>query len=351
MMTSDATVADGGVLVATGYYDCVRSSPMNRLLKTTLVLCLLTVLAAAAAFYVRPLEVADGVSHYNLWRAGIRSQYVQLGPYRIHYLEQAPNGLVAPMGTGTHSDQPIVLVHGLGGRAEDWTPMIEGLARNGFHVYALDLLGFGRSPKPDVSYSITLEQKVLGQFIDSQQLTRPDLAGWSLGGWIAMSYALDHPDRVRRLLLYDSAGIDFTSAMPLNMFVPQTPAQLAELRSYLSPHPQPIPAFAVRDVLRRARKYGWVVQRGLASAAGGRNLLDGKLGGLHMPVLIVWGGEDRLIPPAIGEKMHQEIPQSVFEIAKGCGHLAALECAPAILPRTLQFLNAQPPMSGGEIIF
>ncbi len=322
---------------------------MKLLLNTLLALFLVLLIAGGAAVYFRPLAVRDAVLHLKMWHAGVRSEYVQLGPYRIHYLEQAPSGLSSPMGTGVHADRPIVLVHGLGGRAEDWTPIMEGLARNGYHVYALDLLGFGRSAHPDVNYNLQIEQQVLSNFIDSQQLVRTDLAGWSLGGWISMSYALANPDRVRRLVLYDSAGIAFTSKMPLTMFVPQDPAQLAELRSYLSPNPKPIPDYAVRDILRIVRKNGWVIQRGLASANTG--LLDGKLDELHMPVLIVWGAEDRLIPPSIGVRMHQEIPQSVLEIAKGCGHLAAEECAPKIIPKTLQFLNAQPAMSGSELTF
>ena len=322
---------------------------MKPLLNTLLALFLVALIAGGAAVYFRPLAVREAVLHFNMWRAGVRSEYVQLGPYRIHYLEEAPNGLTAPMGTGVHADRPIVLVHGLGGRSEDWTPMIEGLARNGYHVYALDLLGFGRSAHPDVNYNLSIEEHVLSQFINSQQLVQPDLAGWSMGGWVSMSYALAYPNRVQRLLLYDSAGIAFTSKMPLSMFVPQTPAQLAELRSYLSPHPKPIPDYAVRDILRIVHKNGWVIQRGLASA--NTDLLDGKLDELHMPVMIVWGSEDRLIPLAIGIKMHQEIPQSVLEVANGCGHLAAEECASKVLPQTVQFLNARPPMTGGEITF
>ncbi len=311
-------------------------------MKRFLVVVLAMVFVGGTTFYLRPLEVNDRIARFKLWHAGVRSEYVQLGPYRIHYFEAGPNGLSVPVGTGEHADHPIVLVHGLGAQAADWTPIIEGLARQGFHVYALDLLGYGRSSKPDVDYSIDMEEDILRQFLDSQQLRQPDVAGWSMGGWVAAKFALDYPDRVRRLLLYDAAGITFKTAMDPALFVPRNASQLEELWAFLTPSPKPLPDFVVRDMLRRVRKNGWVVQRNLDTMLTRKDLLDGRLGNLKMPVLIVWGGADRLIPLETGEQMHREIPQSVLDVVKGCGHLAPSECASKVLPETVRFLEATP---------
>ena len=321
---------------------------MKRFVVAVSLVLLTTVVVCAAAFYLHPIEVNDDVARFKLWRAGVRSQYVQLGPYRIHYLEDGPYKLNTPMGTGAHADRPIVLVHGLGARAEDWTPIIEGLAQQGFHVYALDLLGYGRSPRPDVDYSIPMEENILLQFLDSQQLQQPNLAGWSMGGWIAAKFALDYPDRVRRLLLYDAAGINFTTQMSPDLFVPQNVTQLNQLWSFLTPNPRPFPAFVAEDLLRRLQKNGWVVQRNLATMMTRKDILDGKLGGLRMPVLIVWGSADRLIPLQTGEKMHAEIPQSVLDVESGCGHLAPAECASTVLPDTVRFMDSGPAATASQ---
>ena len=324
---------------------------MKKTLSGTLAVLFLLVMALGAAFYFRPIEVLNRVGRVQLWRAGVSSHFVELGGYRIHYLEAGPNRLNAPMGTGSHADKPIVLVHGLGARADDWTLMMEGLAQQGFHVYALDLLGYGRSAQPDVDYSIPQEENIVLQFMDSQQLQQPDLAGWSMGGWIAAEFALDHPQRVRRLLLYDSAGLNFKAGFPQTLFQPQTPEQLAELTRWLTPHPQHLPEFIADDVLRNVRGNGWVVGRSMRSMVAGHDLLDTRLGNLHMPTLIIWGQADRLIPPSVAEQFHQGIPQSVLELAQGCGHLAPRECTSRILPETVKFLNTDPAPAGGEKVF
>ncbi len=80
------------------------------------------------------------------------------------------------------------------------------------------------------------------------------------------------------------------------------------------------------------------------SMLAGSDLLDGKLGALKMPVLIVWGKNDQLTPVSLAYVFHAQIPQSVLEIYDGCGHLAPRECAGRIGPNTLDFLRAEPPI-------
>ena len=143
----------------------------------------------------RPASALAAVITAALRLCGIASRYVQLGPYRIHYFTG---------GTG----EPLVLVHGLGGRALDFALLMPALARN-HRVFALDLLGYAGSDRPNVDYSVTLETGILRQFLDSQGLTRFDLAGWSMGGWISLDFASQFPERIRRLVLLDSAGMKF----------------------------------------------------------------------------------------------------------------------------------------------
>jgi pimeloyl-ACP methyl ester carboxylesterase len=80
----------------------------------------------------------------------------------------------------------------------------------------------------------------------------------------------------------------------------------------------------------------------------GNDLLDARLPGITQPTLILWGTEDKLIPMAVGETMHRDIPGSVFEGVVGCGHLAPIECPEPMATGTIEFLKAQPAMRGGE---
>jgi pimeloyl-ACP methyl ester carboxylesterase len=314
---------------------------MKSALRVVAVLVLLVV-AAGLVFYRYPLWVADQQTRFHLWRAGVKSEYIEAGGYRLHYFEASPGD-----GGGT----PLVLVHGLGARGEDWSAMIPALAAKGFHVYVPDLLGYGRSPKPDVDYSISLEEQTVANFMQSVHVPRADVGGWSMGGWVAMKLALDHPEMVDRLIVYDSAGVYFPATFGPELFTPTDPTGVRKLVAFLTPKPRAIPEFAAEAMVRKLQANAWVVNRSTASMINGRDLLDFRLHNISQPMLIVWGAQDELIPLASGERIHQGVPQSVLNVFDGCGHLAPAECARPIVESTVEFLKAEPPLRGGEKTF
>jgi pimeloyl-ACP methyl ester carboxylesterase len=306
----------------------------RRYLRPTLVVLGALAAATALLFYFRPLLVVAEVQRAAEWKLGLAEHNVQLGRYRIRYLAG---------GAG----KPLVLVHGLAGRAEDWLALVPALRSAGYRIYALDLLGYGRSDKPDVDYSIGLESDILREFIDNQHLQHPDLAGWSMGGWIAAKFAADNPGRVHRLILLDSAGMRF-DAVNAAALRPKTEADVAHMMRVLTPHPMHVPSFYARDFLRHFAEEDWIVSRALKSMYTGKDLLDGKLGVVKVPVLLVWGKEDVLTPPSIGEQMRQEMPQSILYLVDGCGHLAPVECSKPIGAEMVKFLAADPPLEPGK---
>ena len=304
---------------------------------------LLVAVAAGLIFYRYPLWVSDQQIRFHLWREGVKSKYVDAGGYRLHYFEVSP----ADGSAGT----PLVLVHGLGARGEDWGAMMPALAAKGFHVYVPDLLGYGRSPRPDVDYSISLEEKTVAQFMQAVHVPRADVGGWSMGGWVAMKLALDHPEMVDRLVVYDSAGTYFPPTWGADLFTPHDGAGVRELVAMLTPKPRAMPEFAAEAVVRKLQRNAWIVRRSMASMTSGRELLDFRLYKISQPMLIVWGAEDRLIPLSAGEAIHKSVPQSVLNIVDGCGHLAPAECSRPVIKGTVDFLRAEPPMQGGEKTF
>jgi pimeloyl-ACP methyl ester carboxylesterase len=305
-----------------------------------LAVLLLVAIVAGAVFYRDPLWVAEQQTRLRLWRAGVKSEYVEAGGYRLHYFEAEPVG-----GGGT----PLVLVHGLGARGEDWSAMIPALEAKGFHIYVPDLLGYGRSPQPaDVDYSIALEEKVVADFMQAVHVPRADVGGWSMGGWVVMKLAIDHPERVNRLVIYDSAGIYFPATFGPELFTPNDAAGVKKLISMLTPKPRELPGFVAEAMVRKLQSNAWVVRRSVSSMKNGRDLLDFQLYRITQPMLIVWGTEDVLIPLASGEMIHAGVKQSVLEVVPGCGHLAPAECAKPVTDGTVEFLRAEPPMQGGK---
>jgi len=287
------------------------------------------------AVYLHPLWVADQQVRARLWWHGVHSEYVDVGGYRVHYFE----GLPAKGAPG--DGRMLILIHGLGSRGEDWAPLIPRLAAAGFHVYAPDLLGYGRSPRPDVDYSITLEEKLVVEFMRTLHLPRADVGGWSMGGWVGAKLTLDHPELVDRLILYDSAGIYFPATFDAALFTPTDQAGLAHLTAMLEPEPKPLPAFVTRAALKKLAANRWIVERSVYAMLNGHDLLDFRLSGLTRPTLLVWGSKDVLIPLSVGETMHGLIPQSSLEVIEGCGHLAPAECPNSAAKATLEFLEPE----------
>jgi pimeloyl-ACP methyl ester carboxylesterase len=306
-------------------------------------LLVLVAVAAGLIFYRHPLWVADQQIRFHLWRAGVKSEYVDAGGYRLHYFEALPSS--------GQEGAPLVLVHGLGARGEDWAAMIPALAAQGFHVYVPDLLGYGRSPKPDVDYSISLEEQTVAQFMQAVHVPRADVGGWSMGGWIVMKLALDHPEMVDRLVIYDSAGVYFPATWEPELFTPADVLGVKKLIAMLTPKPRPLPDFAAEAALRKLEKNAWVIRRSMKAMTNGRDLLDFRLYQISQPMLIVWGAQDKLIPLSAGEAIHKNVPQSVLDIVEGCGHLAPAECPRPVIEGTVDFLKAEPAMRGGERTF
>jgi pimeloyl-ACP methyl ester carboxylesterase len=306
-------------------------------------LLVVVLVAAGLIFYRYPLWVADQQIRFHLWREGVKSEYVEAGGYRLHYFEASPGN-----GAG---GTPLVLVHGLGARGEDWSAMIPALAAHGFHVYVPDLLGYGRSPKPDVDYSISLEEQTVVQFMQAMHVARADIGGWSMGGWIVMKLALDHPEMVDRLVIYDSAGVYFPATWEPELFTPADVVGVKKLIAMLTPKPRPLPNFAAEAALRKLERNAWVIRRSMTAMTNGRDLLDFRLYQVSQPMLIVWGAQDELIPLSAGEAIHKSVPQSVLNIVEGCGHLAPVECARPVIEGTVEFLKAEPPMRGGVKTF
>ena len=278
-------------------------------------------------FMMRPVSYFNGWMYLREDLTGIESRSVQVEGHRVHYLAEGPV-----------SGPVVVLVHGLGSRAEQWSNLAPYFAKAGFRVYMPDLLGFGRSDQPaDFSYSVRDEATVVVGFMDALGLKQVELGGWSMGGWIAEIVTAEHPERVSRLMLFDAAGLDEKPDWNTALFTPTTPAELDELDALLMPHPPQVPGFVARDIVRVSDRDAWVVKRAIAAMLTARDVTDNLLPQLKMPVLIAWGDLDRITPLSEAEMMHRLMPQSDLEVFAGCGHLAPLQCTSEMGPKAVDF--------------
>ncbi|MGD0912038.1 MAG: alpha/beta fold hydrolase [Terracidiphilus sp.] len=302
-----------------------------KLVRRTIWVALVLAIAAGIGFVLRPVSYFNGSMYLREALTGVHNGQISIDGIRVHYLVAGPR-----------NGKPVVLVHGLGGRAEDWRNLAPTLAHAGYRVYMPDLPGFGRSEWPaNFSYSVRDQAHIVIDFIDAMHLDRVDLGGWSMGGWIVQIAASEIPARIERLMLFDSAGLHIDPDWDTGLFTPVNATQIDQLDALLMPSPPRVPGFVARDILRVSHQQAWVVQRAVASMLTGRDTTDALLPAFKMPLLIVWGSLDRITPLAQGEAMHQLAPQSELEVIAGCGHLAPLQCAGQIAPEMLAFVNRQ----------
>jgi len=235
----------------------------------------------------------------------IESRWIKVGEIKTHYLFGG-QGL------------PLVLLHGGGNDARnEWQANLEPLAQN-YMVYAPDLVGFGLSDKPRVIYSAKFLTDFFTDFMNLLKLERASLIGHSLGGAIAVNFALKQPNRVEKLVLVDSLGMG------------QELGLVGKLLTLF---------FVLRAKIRR----DWVFlnllnedKKGLGKQ--GIVLLD-KLPELEIPTLIVWGGWDGYFPVKQAYQAHRLLKNSQLKVFKRCWHAPQRERPEEFNQLVLDFLK------------
>ena len=224
------------------------------------------------------------------------------------------------------SGPPLVLIHGIGGDADEWAFCLGALSAS-HRVIALDLLGFGRSDKPVIEYCIAVFVEVLEAFLRKLDIARPTLVGASLGGWIAAAFALRNPIALDKLILVDAAGVwGDTKELPIDLHV-STRDHMREIMEMIFCD-KALATDALIDLAYEQhleRGDGYTIHRVLQNLRNGREFLDDRIAALTVPTLLIWGEEDQLIPVATGRRIHRLISGSRLEVIPQCGHLPALE--------------------------
>lgn len=254
---------------------------------------------------------------------------------------------------------PVVLIHGFGANSYTWRHLAPILASN-HKVYALDLKGYGKSDKPlDENYSLHDQAALVGDFIKERGLRNVTLVGHSFGGGIALMLALDKTPairhRVKRLVLIDT--IAYPQKIPIFFGILRTPVVGQVSQTVLPPELQARAALRIaylddskitdRDVAAYAQPfYSDGAKHALIQTA--KQIVPDNLGGLaegyksmRLPTLILWCPHDKVVPIAIGRRLHSELPNSKFRVIRGCGHIPHEERPLATAREIQDFLNGR----------
>jgi pyruvate dehydrogenase E2 component (dihydrolipoamide acetyltransferase) len=224
---------------------------------------------------------------------------------------------------------PILFIHGFGGDLNNWLFNIDAVSALG-PVYALDLPGHGGSTKAIASPGLGALVAAVIAFMDELKISNAHIIGHSLGGAIAGAIAVREPRLVRSLTLISPAGLGREiEARYIDGFVAaESRRDLKPVLQYLFADGSLVSRSMVEDLLKYKRLDG--VQpalRGLASALfkDGRQAetLAGDLARLTIPIRIIWGAKDAIIPAAHAKAL----PNARVDIIETAGHMAQLEAA------------------------
>lgn len=295
----------------------------------TILILLAALVAAGLALYLlayllAPRVLVDWGRKAQRGRGGLAQKSVQVGDMTWPYLEG-----------GDRAGKPLVLVHGFGGDKDNWL-LYAPYVKRGYRLIFPDLPGFGendRSMAPD--HSIAAQALRLRDFLTALGIERCHLGGNSMGGAIALRLALDFPERLHSLTLFNNAGVIGTEESELqrmvlqgeNPLVPRTLADIDRLLAFVVHKPRWVPRQFKRvffdDMKRHEALLDKIFNQIAEDALNGP--LNDRLGEIKVPTQIIWGRHDNLLDVTCAMVQHQGIADSELVIFEDVGHVPMIE--------------------------
>ncbi len=284
----------------------------------------LLLVGVTTLYWTRPRLLFDAVKNLLRRRAGLSRRTVRVGDIEWPYLDG-----------GKATGEPVVLVHGFGGDKDNWTLYAPYLTPH-HRVICPDLPGFGESDRSvDRDYCVEAQARRLCEFLDALGIDRCHLAGNSMGGFIALRFALDFPGRLASLALLDNAGVAGANTSELQRAIERrenplelkTMADVERLLAFVYRKPPFMPRQFKRVLLDDALANERVLEKVFWTLAseGIAGVLNARLGDVRAPTLIVWGRHDQLIDVSVVDELRRGIANSVAVIFEHVGHVPMLE--------------------------
>jgi len=273
------------------------------------------------------------VMRHMLVARGVESKVVSVAGQSVHMYELKGQG----------KGPPVVLVHGLGGSSNGFSKVFFGLARRFSRVLAVDLPGHGFSAEYcGGPVCVRGQFDVLRAWCEQVVREPAFVVGNSLGGAMAVRLAADHPELVRALGLVAPAGAALTpEALDalLSSFDVKTPSEARVLMGRLF-HKPPLPIMLFAGELKKF--YGTSTVQALAAEARAtrESLSPEMLRSLKMPVLLVWGGSERLLPAETLAYYRSHLPaHAQVRVVEGFGHIPQVERPEELVSHLVRFAD------------
>lgn len=254
---------------------------------------------------------------------------------------------------GKEGDRVLVLLHGFGASGYSFSRLIPELSKH-FRVYAIDLKGFGKSPKPKNSgYSVYDQAVLVDRFLKEHDLRNIILIGHSYGGGVALSLVLMDPKRVEKMVLIDSACYD--QRLPklirwlqiplvgkIGFFIIPSSLEVKESYRYAFYDDSKIPEDIVKEYtknlyLPNAKSVYFKTTKELIPEDIDK--ISKKYATIKIPTLLIWGENDIVIPKDKAYRLHKDLKNSKLVIIPKCGHIPHEEKPKEVLKVLKKFLG------------
>jgi pimeloyl-ACP methyl ester carboxylesterase len=309
-----------------------RAGRRRRIVLVVFGLGALLLLVLAGSFLARPFWWFE-----RLGKAALRS--AGLGRTTI----AGPRGPIAVWRGG--QGPTLLLLHGSNDQAGGFARVAGPLAKR-HRLVVPDLPGHGESAPVDGPLSVAdLVAGVEAVAAAEPQGARLTLVGNSLGGYLALVYALRHPERVEQVVLVNGGAIRAAPGVEISLLPKTRDEARAALDALTAPETPRAAGFVLDDLVRRAP--GSPLARMLAAPVDASLVLDDRLGEIRVPVTLIWGEADRYMPVSYAEAVESRLPAARLETLAGCGHVPQREC-PERLLEALARAFAAPPKATAE---
>jgi pimeloyl-ACP methyl ester carboxylesterase len=266
------------------------------------------------------------------------------------------NGQNILIGRGGHSHRDtVLLVHGLGSNAHrDWRKVIPELAAE-YRVVTLDLPGFGESDTSPQGYSFDALSKLLAEILDRDSVHRAHVVGHSLGGAVALNFAYTYPQRVRRLVLVDAAGILLKSVYVHHVSQVSTPQlgfrPLDRLMNKVDSRINGVSRHVLQHLENKFDFSTWLADnpdvrvpllgrftRTDAALALIEHDFTRAIRETKAPTTIIWGRNDDVSPVRVGKLLAGRMPEARLHVIERTGHVPMNQSASEFVPLLVQAL-------------